>query len=178
MALRSLLARLFRYGAALFCIGIAILWRGAEPPVLELNQAQADEGIYHCYLSPGRSVSGSGKVNGHAYATSFSYIFGVHTPTACFTELHNQPVRVTYLRDANTGMRLQLEVLDLQKSRILGTTKERKFALYQSEIGSKFTLYLARSALLLVGIHLIFGEWMRRRIKALKVETILAGKQA
>lgn len=117
-------------------------------------------------------------MNGHAYASAFSYLFGIHTPTACFTELHNQPVRVTYLRDEKTGMRLELEVLDLQKSRILGIAKERKFALYQSDIGSKFTLYLTRLALLLVGVHLIFGRWMGKRINALKIETVLAGKQA
>jgi hypothetical protein len=126
---------------------------------------QVTEGVYQCILLDGGNYGKTGPhiVDGILYYGSFSYLWGIHAPGACFSGLNGHQVRMYYLAPPNATRRLALQVVDLKSRHIYGITKEKKYRLYQEEVASKKQFYASKLGLLLLALRLTCWS----RIKAL-----------
>lgn len=153
--------KLYRYVLATSCMTAVFLWKGAEPPVLDMSKLQVSEGVVNCKNSSGRRVTGSYKMDGIDYKRTFGYVFGIGSAVSCSKELNERRVRIYWLPIYNEKERLLMEILDVESGHIYGLTKEKNYILYKQEIENKTMLYLAKLGLILFSIYLIFWSQMQ-----------------
>jgi hypothetical protein len=157
-----------RYSVAIGCVVAIAFWRSAEPPVLDKKQIQAVQGQYRCIVQGGGKYGSSGpdSVDGVPYYTSFSYLFGIHAPTACFRELDSREVRLEFLPQPKLNRHLFLGIVDIKTRQSYGAGTEKMFALYERQVDSVWPFYAVKLGLLLLALRLTFWQSLTNRVKS------------
>lgn len=164
------LGKAIRYGIAASCIGVVVLWRGAEPPVLDDKLVSMSSGIVKCKGGPSnKAPGGTYVIDGIEYTGGFGYVLGF-TGTSCDTRLIDQMGIVQWIPIDGGKRRLLLEIKNATTDVTYGLKREMKLSFFKREIKNKTMFYLTKAGLMLLALWLIAGSSIQAGFKKLRIQ--------